>query len=430
MFTGNSITDGGHYHSYIWLYYLTHYPGRRITIFNAGIGGDVAQQIFERLDSDVFVHKPTVMTLTFGMNDTGYQNLKGDKADSVYNAKVAASLKSFALIETKLAAHPEVKKIMISSPPYDETSKIKINPLLKKNAAILRIAAGQQKAAASNNWGYVDFNGSLTQVSLHEQQRDSLFTFNNADRIHPTNDGQMVMAYAFLKAQGLAGKKVAGVVINAPAKKVERAENCTITHPDISTAVIKFSYLANSLPYPTDTIPGGFGRPQRAQSAALKLIPFTDEFNQETLQVKGLKQGQYVLKIDDKTIGTYTGADLGQGINMALINTTPQYQQALAIMHLNEERWEIERRLREYYWIHYSILKPRGLLFNDGDATVDSLEKYAKKDFFVAVTVPTYRKARFKSVREAWQQEIDLLTNQMYQINKPVVHRFEITLIK
>ena len=430
VFTGNSITDGGHYHSYIWLYYLTHYPGRRITIFNAGIGGDVAQQMFERLDSDVFVHKPTVMTLTFGMNDTGYQNLKGDKADSVYNGKVAASLKSFALIEAKLAAHPEVKKIMISSPPYDETSKIKINPILGKNAAILRIAAEQQKAAAGRNWGYVDFNGSLTQVSRNEQLHDSLFTFNNADRIHPTNDGQMVMAYTFLKAQGLAGKKVAGVVINSTTKKVELADNCAITKPDMSPVVIKFNYLANSLPYPTDTIPGGFGRPQRAQSEALQLIPFTDEFNQETLQVKGLKQNQYVLKIDDKIIGTYTGADFSQGINLALIKNTPQYQQALAIMHINEERWEIERRLREYYWIHYSILKPRGLLFNDGDATVDSLQKYAKKDFFVAVTIPTYRKARFKSVREAWQQEMDLLTNQMYQINKPVVHRFEITLIK
>jgi lysophospholipase L1-like esterase len=430
VFAGNSITDGGHYHSYIWLYYLTHYPGRRITIFNAGIGGDVAQQIFERLDSDVLAHKPTVMTLTFGMNDTGYQNLKGDKADSVYNAKVAVSLKSFALIQAKLKAHPEVKKIMISSPPYDETSKIKINPLLKKNAAILRIAAEQQKAAARSNWGYVDFNGSLTQVSLHEQQCDSLFTFNNADRIHPTNDGQMVMAYAFLKAQGLAGKKVAGVVINASAKKVERAENCAITQPHISLVVIKFNYLANSLPYPIDTIPSGFGRPQRAQSTALKLIPFIDEFNHEILQVKGLKQNKYALKIDDKTMGTYTGADLGQGINLALITTTPQYQQALAIMQINEERWEIERRLREYYWIHYSILKPKGLLFNDSDATVDSLQKYAKKDFFVAATIPTYRKARFKSVREAWQQEIDLLTNQMYQINKPVVHRFEITLIK
>jgi lysophospholipase L1-like esterase len=430
VFTGNSITDGGHYHSYIWLYYLTHYTGRRITVFNAGIGGDVAQQIFERLDSDVFARKPTVMTLTFGMNDTGYQNLMGDKADSVYDAKVATSLKSFALIEAKLKAHPEVKKIMISSPPYDGTSKIKINPLLKKNAAILRIASEQQKAAFRNNWGYVDFNGILTQVSLREQQRDSLFTFNNADRIHPTNDGQMVMAYAFLKAQGLAGKKVADIVVNTLGNKIEHTENCAITLPHISQAVIKFNYLANSLPYPIDTVPSGFGRPQRAQSEALKVIPFTDEFNQELLQIKGLKQGQYTLKIDGKTISTYTGTDFAKGINLALINTTPQYQQALAIMHINEERWEIERRLREYYWIHYSILKPKGLLFNDGDATVDSLQKYAKKDFFVAITIPTYRKARFKSVREAWQQEIDLLTDKMYQINKPVIRRFEITLIK
>ncbi|MCC8425807.1 SGNH/GDSL hydrolase family protein [Mucilaginibacter sp. UR6-11] len=430
VFTGNSITDGGHYHSYIWLYYLTHYPYRRITVFNAGIGGDVAQQIFERLDSDVFAHKPTVMTLTFGMNDTGYQNLKGDKADSVYNAKIAVALKSFAFIKAKLSAHPEVKKIMISSPPYDETSKIKITTLFKKNAAILKIAAEQRNAAAINNWGYVDFNGSLTQVSLQEQQRDSLFTFNNSDRIHPTNDGQMVMAYAFLKAQGLAGAKVADIVINASRKRIERAENCLITRPDISSGVVKFNYLAYSLPYPTDTIPGGFGRPQRAQAEGLKLIPFTDEFNQELLQVKGLKPNPYTLKIDGKTIGTYTGAKLNHGINLALIKNTPQYQQALAILHINEERWEIERRLREYYWIHYSILKPRELLFNDGDATIDSLRKYARKDFFVAVTMPTYRKARFKSVREAWQQEIDTLTNQMYKVNKPVTHRFEITLIK
>ena len=41
-FVGNSITCGGHYHSYIWLYYMTHFPNRRIDVFNEGVGGDVA----------------------------------------------------------------------------------------------------------------------------------------------------------------------------------------------------------------------------------------------------------------------------------------------------------------------------------------------------------------------------------------------------
>ncbi|QHS57510.1 SGNH/GDSL hydrolase family protein [Mucilaginibacter sp. 14171R-50] len=429
VFTGNSITDGGHYHSYIWLYYLTHFPNNRIKIFNAGIGGDIAQQMYERLDTDVFSKKPTVVTLTFGMNDTGYQRLKADEADAVYGEKVAVSVKSFKLIAEKLKQHPGVRMVMIGSSPYDESSKNKFIKLVNKNAAMRQIAAEQQRVAQANGWGYVDFGVPMTAINLREQQRDSVFTLEGSDRIHPTNDAQMIMAWIFLKAQGLAGKKIADIAINAQSKKIDLAGNCTITNPVISANKISFTYLAKSLPYPMDTIPSGFGRPQKAQAASLKLIPFNEEFNQELLQVKGLKAKQLLLKIDGKVIGTYSAQQFAHGINLAAITTTPQYQQALAVMHLNEERWAIERRLREYYWIHYSILKPKGLLFNDGDATVDSLQKYGKKDFFVAATFPTYQKARFKAVRDAWQKEIDLLTDQLYTINKPVPHRFDITLV-
>jgi len=52
-FVGNSITDGGHFHSYVWLYYMTHFPDMRISCFNVGIGGDVAKQIARRFDTDV-----------------------------------------------------------------------------------------------------------------------------------------------------------------------------------------------------------------------------------------------------------------------------------------------------------------------------------------------------------------------------------------
>lgn len=39
VFLGNSITDGGHYHSYIWLYYMTRFPYMDLRVMNAGIGG-------------------------------------------------------------------------------------------------------------------------------------------------------------------------------------------------------------------------------------------------------------------------------------------------------------------------------------------------------------------------------------------------------
>jgi lysophospholipase L1-like esterase len=430
VFVGNSITDGGHYHSYIWLYYMTRFPEMQLRMFNAGIGGDVARQIDERLQDDVFSRNPTVMTLTFGMNDTGYQFLTGSAADSVYGQKIATSYASFQQILKKLHTRPGIKKILIGSSPYDETSKIKARPLTGKNAAILKIEAFMRDAAAKNGWGFIDFNKPMIDVNAQQQQRDSLFTLQGFDRIHPTNDGHMVMAYIFLKAQGLAGKKVADMCINSKTKAIN-GENCTITNLKTTSGSISFDYLARSLPYPVDTVPQGGGKQVRSQADALNLVPFTKEFNQEDLRLSGLPSNQlFELQIDGARIGKWTGAELDSGINLAIYHSTPQYQQALAVMHLNEERWQIERRLREYYWLHYSILKPKGMLYNDRESTMDSLQKYAKKDFFVAVTLPTYQKARFKSVRDAWQKEIELLTREMYHINRPKAHYFTIRLVR
>jgi lysophospholipase L1-like esterase len=428
VFVGNSITDGGHYHSYIWLYYLTRFPGMQLRMFNAGIGGDVARQIDERLQDDAFSRKPTVMTLTFGMNDTGYQFLTGAKADSVYAQKIGIASESFQRILKKLSDQPQVRKVLIGSTPYDETSKIKARPMIGKNAAIQKIEDFMRDAAKKNGWGFVDFNKPILEINADQQQRDSLFTLQGSDRVHPSNDGHMVMAYLFLKAQGLTGKKVAEADINAKSHNAH-TENCTITGLRTSSGNLNFDYFAKSLPYPLDTIPQGGGNQLRSQAGALNLIPFTNEFNQEILKLSGLPANQsFELRIDSIYIGKWSGAQLNSGINLALYHSTPQYQQALAVMHLNEERWQIERRLREYYWLHYSILKPKGLLYNDSESTVDSLQNYAKKDFFVAVTLPTYRNARFKSVREAWQKEIELLTTELYRINQPQVHHFSIRL--
>ena len=61
-FVGNSITDGGHYHSYIWLYYMTHFPKMRLWMANCGVGGDTAKEILARFDDDV---------LSLGRTDRG-----------------------------------------------------------------------------------------------------------------------------------------------------------------------------------------------------------------------------------------------------------------------------------------------------------------------------------------------------------------------
>ena len=85
------------------------------------------------------------------------------------------------------------------------------------------------------------------------------------------------------------------------------------------------------------------------------------EMNQESLKITGLK-GKYKLIIDEVEIGTWSADELANGINLAGETKTPQYQQALAIMYLNENRWEIERNFRDYAWIQFGFFQQRASL--------------------------------------------------------------------
>ncbi|MDB5135068.1 MAG: hypothetical protein JWP37_1671 [Mucilaginibacter sp.] len=425
-FVGNSITDGGHYHSYIWLYYMTHFPGARITCFNAGIGGDAINQIYDRFDDDVFSKNPTVLTLTWGMNDSGYFDWFKSDAQDVMDKKIAGSYNYYGMLENKLKQKPEIKKIIILGSPYDETTKSNPKNLYpKKSIALGKIIDFQEAAAKKNNWDIVDFYHPMLAINQREQATDSLFSLTPNDRIHPDNDGHLVMAYLFLKAQGLDNKPVADIGIDAKSRKLSRAVNCKVSNISGSADSVTFNYLANSLPYPIDTIPRSWGN-RKKQADALKLIPFTKEFNQELLAVKGLQNGNYNLMIDGELMGNWSYKQFADGINLGEITKTPEYQQAIQVRELNEERWDIERRLRMYVWMEYDFLKGKNMLYKDNNAAMDSVKKYAVKDMFVNGNKDNYSRARYKSVRDAWQKEMNVLTDQIYAINKPQNHRIAI----
>lgn len=430
VFTGNSITHGGHYHSFIWLYYMTRFPDKPITIMNAGIGGESAWDMKDRLDDDVFGRRPTYVTLTFGMNDTGYDIYMKDNANELSGQQIAKSLDSFREIEERLLAKNKITKVLIGGSPYDETSKFNNFILHQKNNAILKVIDAQRTSAKKNGWGFVDFNQPMCEISLREQKKDSTFTFCRIDRIHPDNDGQMVMAYLFLKAQGLAGNKVSEFSIDAQNSNVVIHQNCKISRLKKKEGELAFDYLANALPYPLDSIPRhGWGN-KRSQRDAMQLIPFMEEFNQEHFQVINLEKGRYRLTIDGQFIDEISSERLADGINLADYPSTPQYQQAMTIMYLNEERFEIEKRFREYLWTEYSFLKKEGLLFADNQKAIDKLQEYLPKDFFLRASYDWYVKAMHPEIRKVWSDYMNSIVETIYRINKPVTHLVKLTRMK
>ncbi|MFV0420199.1 MAG: SGNH/GDSL hydrolase family protein [Dysgonomonas sp.] len=427
VFLGNSITDGGHYHSYIWLYYMTRFPEMRLTVLNAGIGGDRAIDMVRRLDGDVFSKRPTVLITTFGMNDTGYFEYNGDQPEKFADEKVKESYEAYLQMEARYKNLANTKILMLGSTPYDETAVIEGNtPFKNKNKAMLRIVDFQRKSAESNGWEFFDYNQPMTTLNEQFQQKEPTFTLCGNDRIHPDNDGHMVMAYLFLKAQGFAGKEVADINIDAAKMDVTSSSNCEITNLKKTQTGISFNYLANSLPYPMDTVARGWGS-KKSQGEAIKVIPFVDEMNKEMLTVSGLS-GNFKLMIDGEHIGTWSAKDLAKGINLATLTNTPQYQQALKVMFLNEERWEIERRFRDYAWVQFNFFQPKGIIDLNTREAVQVLDKNKDSNGWLMAKRDLYSRAKFPEIRKAWQDEMDLFLTAIYETNTPVQRI--ITLVK
>lgn len=425
VYLGNSITDGGHYHSYIWLYYMTRFPYMNVRMYNAGIGGETAGMMNKRLDGDVFSKRPTVLTVTFGMNDTGYFEYNGDNAEAFGEARYQECLENYKKMEQRLEGLDGVRVVMIGSSPYDETAKIEGNePFHGKNAVMQRVVEFQKESAEAHGWEFIDYNAPMTELGERVQATDPGFTLSGGDRVHPDNDGHMVMAYLFLKAQGFAGKEVADVCIDASKRKILKASNCRITNLQKAGRNLSFDYLANALPYPMDTVARGWGM-KRGQAHAAKLVPFVEEMNREMLTVKGLK-GTYAVCIDGEQIGSWSAEELAKGINLAQITWTPQYRQAQAVMYLNEYRWEIERNFRDYAWMQYDFFQDRGLLDTNDRHAVEVLDREKSKNGWVGAQRDNYAKLMHPAVREAREREQELLIDQIYRINKPVVRKVEL----
>jgi len=426
VFLGNSITEAGYYPSYIWLYYMTRFPDMPLTVIGAGVGGDRAEEMFKRLDGDVFSKKPTVLVTTFGMNDTGYFEYNQLGAEAFADNRVNASYEWYKKIETRYKELKNTKMVLMGSSPYDETAIIENNlPFRNKNKAMQRIVDFQRKSAVENSWEFVDLNAPMTEINERGQKDNPTFTLCGGDRIHPDNSGHMIMAYLFLKAQGLSGKEVAIIDIDGSKLSVKSTSNCSVTGLKNSPTGISFNYLAKSLPYPLDTIVRGWNY-KNAQAKVIEVVPFMEEMNKETLLISGLS-GSYRLIIDNEEIGTWSADAFAKGINMASLSNTPQYQQALKVMFLNEERLEVERRFREFMWVQYTVFYNKGLLFANNRESIKVLDQNLSNGW-VKARRDLYTKAMSPEIRETWQKEMDLIVSTIYKINKPLKRK--ITLVK
>jgi lysophospholipase L1-like esterase len=409
---GDSITHNGKYHRYLALFYATRFPDRKVTIWNAGISGNVAQDVIDRYQGDIAWRKPTILTVMLGTNDIGgpaySKTAKPDDLKPQIDRVLARYQTDISKI-VELARTAGSRVVLIAPPPYDQTADIPAANAFGRNDVLPTLIGNLSAYASSQGIPLVNDFALLQYLTSTRQQVSGTFTLNGDDRVHPSDVGHLAIAYAFLKSQGIS-PFVSKINIDAATNQAT-AQDATVDKLATSGREMTFECTEKALPYPVEW---------RA-ALATRLVPFQDDLNQELLSIGGLAGGRYKLSIDGAAIATFDAKELAAGVNLSVLQNTPQYKQAMLVAALNDRRADKELGLRSVVFLESDMRK----------AKVDPADPVAAKKFLDGLwnwrraVVPLYNQTKPRLAETL--TEIQSLQEEMYAAAKPVRRAYRVS---
>ncbi len=319
VFYGDSITDQRLYTTFTETFVLTRFPQMKVEFVHSGWGGDRVSgggggPIEVRLNRDVIIHRPSVITIMLGMNDGRYRALDQD----IFNTYSSGYDK---MIQMLRAALPSVRMTLIQPSPYDDVTR---DPSFEGgyNAVLVRYGQFVRETAQRLGLDTADLNSPIVAALQKAKATDPALAQRIVpDRVHPAAPGHLLMAGALLRAWNAPGT-VSSVEIDAASGRVTRTENCTVT--DLGTGdALSWTQVDRALPMPLDL-------KDPVSALAIKSSDFVQALDQQPLKVTGLRGSDYVLLIDGDEVGTYSKEALAEGVNLATL-PTPMARQAAAV---------------------------------------------------------------------------------------------------
>jgi hypothetical protein len=170
-----------------------------------------------------------------------------------------------------------------------------------------------------------------------------------------------------------------------------------------------FNFAAESLPWvlPPDAAEG------------YKMTSAGHRHSNEKVTVRDLAPGRYDLKIDGQTVGTYTSGQLAFGVELEGNEKTPQYQQALKVALLNQEKTDKAMRpLRDQYRDLKAHRRNVDKAFQDKAANAEQMKTEMEK----------WKAEQFSPKVKELDAKVREYEAQIYKINQPAPHKYEVTL--
>lgn len=300
---GDSITENGLYSRYVEAYLVACCPETKAVVFQFGWKGEKAGGFEPRMERDMLWFEPDVVLLCFGMNDGRYAALTPE-VERQYAEPMQRIVSALKARGTELViGGPGAVDTRYFRSPHGRTVTADVY-----NGTLGRFSAIASELAVASGGKYADLHRVMVEAMTRAKQARGMdYEVYGRDGVHPSANGHLVMAYAFLKAMGVSGDiGTIRVAMN------DGDADATAGHKVLSTA--GGSVELESVRYPFCFA----GKPSDPTGAVgmLPFIPFNQELNRLVLKVDGLTWDRAKV-----TWGTasrvFSRADLEAGVNLA-----------------------------------------------------------------------------------------------------------------
>lgn len=316
---GDSITEQHLYSNYVEMWTVTRFPKWNITFRNVGIGGDRSVGGNSRFARDVLLHKPTAMTVDFGMNDGSYKEFSEQTFKPYMDG-----LQGMA-DQAKAAS---IRTAWVTPQPLDNDEQGP-TALTGYNQTLERFSEGVKQIAEKNSGKFVDqFHPYLKVLDAARSKGSKYNRITAGDAVHPGPPGQALMAASILKGMNFP-PLVASVAIDAKQNKVTNQDNCSVEGLEVTGQGVRFRKLDHALPFfPEDA------------SSILPWTPILDELNDYRIQVAGLAPGNYKIRIDGVDVSEQSAERLAAGVDIApdVLKSGPLAEQAKKVKEAVEKK--------------------------------------------------------------------------------------------
>ena len=316
---GDSITEQKMYSVFMEDYILMCKPAGDVRTMQFGWGGDTTWGFLgNKLENDVLRFHPTVVTTCFGMNDGAYSKLSEGVAKH-YRESTQSIIDGFK--------KGGVRTIIIGSPGCvgDELGG-KPAKAEAYNQTLASLRDIDKDLAAKNNVIFADVFTPMLECKTKAQAKwGAKYQLAGKDGVHPSANGHLVMAYAFLKAMGFDGN-IGTITVDLGSNKATATDG----HKLVSDTVKDGTVELDSSKYPFCFT--GDPADSNATTGVIQLIPFNQDLNRLTLIVSNSPSEK--MKVTwGKTSKEFTSSELAKGINLAAEFLDNPFSEQFAKVH-------------------------------------------------------------------------------------------------